>query len=307
MSGWDLEVSIATDNNCEGLRLCLESIPESARDVRVHVNVVDNATTDGTRGMLAEHFPAVGVIANRSRRGFGANHNGVLGRVVASRSARYVLVLNDDTKLEAGSLDRLVEAMDLRPSVGAMVPSVYDEEGRLAASRLAYPTAASCWRFDWRGVGEYADPEGGWLQGCCLLLRTNAIAEVGLFDEQFFLFYEDADLSRRIQHAGWSLAECPEARVVHVGHQTVLRRELATFTPVQGLRSRFLYISKHHGRWSALMISWVGRSLLTVRAARFWLRGLRSGCAHDRGQARLFMTLALFDPRQAVSLPERGF
>ncbi len=301
----DLVISIVNDNNREGVRGCLHSIPGAARRIGYVVNLVDNVSTDGSVTMLANEFPGVVVRVNAQRQGFAVNHNQVLGRVVAARTARYVLVLNDDTELHEGALDALVDAMDRVPSVGAMVPVTFDRDGREAAMRLEQPSAVSSWRYDWRGIGELPDPEGGWLQGCCLLLRTEAIAEVGFFDEQFFLFYEDGDLSRRLADAKWGLELCREAKLTHIGHQTVLRSELAIFTPMQGLRSRYLYFAKYEGRSRSLLIAWVGRGLMGARGVRLILSGVRHRHLGRLRQGWVFLILAAYDPRRAVSLPPR--
>ncbi|MDQ6782829.1 MAG: glycosyltransferase family 2 protein [Actinomycetota bacterium] len=301
----DLEISIVNDNNKEGVRGCLRSVPGAARRIRYAVNVIDNVSTDGSVDMLAVEFPHVAVRANVRRQGFAENHNQILRRVVATGTARYVLVLNDDTELGPGALDEMVEAMDVAPRLGALAPSVVDGAGRVAATRLERPTAKTSWRYDWRGVGELADAEHGWLQGCCLLLRTEAIADVGFFDERFFLFYEDGDLSRRLVEAAWSLAVCPQARITHFGHQTVLRPELAIFTPMQGLRSRYLYFAKHEGRPRSSLIAWVGRGLMAARGVRLILSGVRHRQLGGLRQGRVFLTLAAYNPRRAVSLPPR--
>ncbi|MGH9075953.1 MAG: glycosyltransferase family 2 protein [Acidimicrobiales bacterium] len=299
----DVGISIASDNNREGLARCLRSVPPAAGEVAYQIHVVLNASTDGSAEMLAADFPEVTTHINGQRRGFAHNHNLVLRGAVAAGRPPYTLVLNDDTELGAGSLDRLVRAMAGQPRTGAMAPRVVGADGAEAAVRLARPTARSSWRYDWRGVGELADPDDGWLQGCCLLLRTAALSAVGPFDEQFFLFYEDADLSRRLHEAGWALAVNPDACIVHVGHQTVLRPELAGFTPMQGLRSRYLYFAKHLGPRRSLLISWVGRALLVARAVKLLYRGSRAGAGDQWRQGRAKLRLAGYDPRRPLVLP----
>jgi GT2 family glycosyltransferase len=137
------------------------------------------------------------------------------------------------------------------------------------------------------------------------MLRTAAVAGAGFFDEQFFLFYEDGDLSRRLADAGWALAVCPAARLTHFGHQTVLRPELAIFTPMQGLHSRYLYFAKYEGRPRALVIAWVGRGLMGARGVRLIASGLRRHRPDRLRQGRLLVTLAGYDPRRPPSLPPR--
>ena len=282
------------------VRTCLLTLPPSLDGLAWRATVIDNVSQDGSLEMLAAEFPDVNVVANPVRLGFGANHNQVVRRLVADGSARYLLVLNDDTELAPQAVTRMVAALDGRPHLAAVVPNVVDATGRAAATRLAYPSARSWLRTDRFDVTELPDPDHGWLQGSCLLLRVDALRQVGGFDEQFFLFYEDVDLSRRLADAGWGLGVCPEATVVHHGHATVLRPELARATYRQGLRSRYLYVRKHGGRRQAALLSAAGRSVMLARAAKLGLAAARTGDDTTRARARHLLDLARFDPRRPL-------
>jgi len=304
----DVEVSIVDHENREMVRACLRSLPDACRGLAWRATVIDNASGDGSLEMLAADFPEVGVVANRVRLGFGANHNQVIHRLVADGSARHVLVLNDDTELGPESVTRMVRTLDRDAHLGAVVPSVFDGYGRPSATRLAYPSARSWLRTDRFDVTEPPDPAGGWLQGSCLLLRVDAIRPLGGFDERFFLFYEDVDLSRRLVQAGWGLGICPEATVVHHGHATVFKPGIVDITPRQGLRSRYLYFCKHVGPRRAAALSAVGRSVLLARAVRAALGWARTGDPISRNRARRLLALARLDPRKplAQEIESRG-
>ena len=297
----DVEISIVDHENRDMVRACLLSLPDACRGLSWRATVIDNVSGDGSLEMLASEFPEVGVVANPVRLGFGANHNVVIRRLVADRSARYVLVLNDDTELSPGAVTRMVRTLDGRAELGAVVPGVVDGEGRPSATRLAYPSARSWLRTDRFDVNELPDPEGGWLQGSCLLLRVEALGRVGGFDERFFLFYEDVDLSMRLVQGGWALGTCPEATVVHHGHATVLRPGIAEFTPKQGLRSRYLYFCKHHGPRRAALLSAAGRSVLAARAGKAALVWARTREPAARARAGRLLGLARFDPRTPLA------
>jgi len=295
----DVEISIVDHENRDLVRACLRTLPDACRGLRWRTTVIDNVSGDGSLEMLAAEFPGVAVLANRVRLGFGANHNQVLQRLVADGSARHALVLNDDTELAPEAVTRMVAALDRRPGLGAVVPTVLDGQGRPAATRLAWPTARSWLRADRRDITELPDP-GGWLQGACLALRVAALRQVGGFDERFFLFYEDVDLSRRLVEAGWGLGVCPEATVVHHGHATVLRPGLVETTLCQGRRSRFLYFTKHHGVRRATVLSAVGRTLLAARAARTALAADRGHDPAARDRTRLLWALARSNPSRPL-------
>jgi GT2 family glycosyltransferase len=128
-----------------------------------------------------------------------------------------------------------------------------------------------------------------------------AVAQVGPFDERFFLFYEDTDLSRRLADAGWSLAVCAEAVVEHVGHASVFKPELVEVTPTQGRRSRYLYFRKHEGRARAEVITAVGRLLLLTRAAKATAGAAIRHNPTSRDRARRLFALARHNPRRATA------
>jgi GT2 family glycosyltransferase len=295
----DVHISIVNHENRELVRACLESLPEACNRLAYRTTVVDNVSCDGSLEMLAQEFPDVLVMANARRLGFGANHNQVLRTLLADGSARYALILNDDTVLRPGAVAAMVARLDADPRAAAAVPTIEDEHGRVAASRLAYPTARTCLVTDWTDRTEPADP-GGFLQGCCLLLRLAAIAEVGMFDERFFLFYEDTDLSRRLAEAGWELVVCSDAVVYHVGHASVFKPGYVELTPRQGRRSRYLYLAKHHGRVQAELITALGRLLLLVRAVKASAGWHLLGDGARRDRARRLFGLVGFNPRRPL-------
>lgn len=292
----DVEISIVNHQNRDLVRRCLTSLPGACAGVSWNTTVVDNVSGDGSLGMLADEFPDVEVVANTSRLGYGANHNQVLRRVLGEQTARYALVLNDDTELLPGAVASLVSAMDGLPRAGAMVPKILvPPENHVAMNRIAYPSARMLLTFDITRTTEPPDPNG-WLQGCCLLLRVEALRQVGLFDESFFLFYEDTDLSRRLEDGGWMLASSAEATVLHVGHASVLSTEFAAKTPLYGQRSRYLYFRKHLGAAQARLIITVERAALVARAARARVRAHRHRDDAALARSRLLVRLARFDP-----------
>jgi len=287
----DVAVSIVDHQNRDLLRECLRSLPAACAGLKWHVTVTENVPEPATLELLSREFPEVAVLANAAPRGFGANHNRVIEPIVRERSARHVLVLNDDTVLAPGAVTTMVAALDREARLAAVGPAIR-ARGRLSTSRFRYPSARGAWRIDFGDPSEQPDP-AGWLQGSCVLLRVAALAHAGAYDERFYLFFEDCDLSRRLEAAGWGLAVEPVAVVDHVGNATVLRPDLAPITLRQGLRSRHLYFDKWLGPGRARLISLVGRAILAGRAVARRLAG-------DRASARRLMSLARYDPRRPL-------
>ena len=113
-AGPDISVSLVNTDNRELLLACLRSLPGAAREVSLQTIVIDNASTDGSADAVADAFPDVELVRLDRRQGFGANHNQAIRR---SRG-RYVFILNEDTVLHEGALDRLCRFMDQNPGVG---------------------------------------------------------------------------------------------------------------------------------------------------------------------------------------------
>jgi N-acetylglucosaminyl-diphospho-decaprenol L-rhamnosyltransferase len=216
--------------------------------------------------------------------------------VLGDDSARYVLILNEDTELEPDAVTRLVRFSDQRREVGVAGPEIYRSDGSRQPSYFRFPrltaqirNALLPARPPRRGIRH------GWLNGSCLLLRTAAIRDVGPFDERFFIFYEDTDLGYRMAKSGWESTVVEAARIVHHGHQTVSRPALGSAMERQMLRSRYLYFRKHCGRWAADVMSLGVRLALVGRAA--WSLVTSAGRGEGRRQARLLTQLARQSPR----------
>jgi GT2 family glycosyltransferase len=264
----DVEISLVNTNNRALLQACLASLWEACGGLNWHVTVVDNESRDGSAEMVAKDFPASRLIRNANRLGFGANHNQVLVPALES-GARYVLILNEDTELDPGSVRGLVAFADQHERLGAVGPAIRGADGARQPSYLPFPTVLgqfwSCLR---PGRPPRSPTRGGWLNGSCVLLRCEALRQVGSLDERFFIFFEDTDLGERLRHAGWESAVCEAATIVHHGHMTVALASAGSVWEWQMLRSQYLYFCKHRGRLTGLLLSRLVRSALLIRAGQ---------------------------------------
>ena len=208
---------VVTHNAAAWIERSLESLAGTGAEVIV----VDNASTDGTPGLVREKFPNARVI-DQENKGFGAGNNA--GMRVAS--GRYYLLLNPDAWLTEGALERLVAFADEHPEAAVVGPRLLNPDGSLQRSVRGYP---SPWRiateyFFLRKLaprthalnaffGEQFDHESvreaEYLFGACLLVRREAVDEVGGFDEDFFLMSEEVDWCYRFREAGWKVLFYP--------------------------------------------------------------------------------------------------
>ena len=260
----DLSVSIVNTNSRELLLACLETL----RGVNAELVVLDNASEDGSVEALRERFLDVRVLVQNFRAGFGANHN----TVIRATTGRYVYVLNEDTTADDWALDRIVAYLDANPRVAVLGPRLVYPDGRLQDSAWRFPTPFVA------GVGLLTAGKVGvkqsrgnavrgvdWVMGAALVLRREALDEVGLFDEEFFLYSEEVDLQFRLRQAGWEVRYFPEATVVH--HESQFSAEIPERRINEMWRSRHRYWRKHHSGAGARVAALATGAQYAVRAA----------------------------------------
>jgi GT2 family glycosyltransferase len=235
----DLGIVIVNWNTRDLLRECLKSIQASQFEDSYRVVVVDNASSDASAEMVTREFPDVVLIANDANTGFThANNQGLrllgLDMGCGPDAPRYALVLNPDTVLPPTALQDMMAYMDADEQIGAAGPRMVLLDGSLdLACRRSFPTPEISF---YRMVGlsklfprsrrfgrynlTYLDPsvetEVDAVMGAFMLVRREAIARVGLFDEAFFMYGEDLDWAFRIKQAGWKVMYNPRVRVTHV-------------------------------------------------------------------------------------------
>lgn len=298
----DVAISIVSHDSPDALLACLRSLPDACGSLAWTATVVLNVPAD-LPARLDEEFPWARLVRNDHPVGFAANHNAVVAPVVAEDSARYVLVLNDDTVVAPGAVASLVERADSRQRVGALGPALVWPDGTPQPSLYSFPSVGrTLLSTVVPRIGSCVPMEdgAGWLGGACLLLRVTALREVGLFDTRYFLFFEDVDLSRRLLDHGWASEVWPGAATVHAAHQTVSRADLSFAMECQMLRSSYLYHRRYHGPAVARTVSAVARATFLSRAAVRLLASLVRGGPDDRAVARRNARLAAYRPTQEL-------
>jgi N-acetylglucosaminyl-diphospho-decaprenol L-rhamnosyltransferase len=281
----DVSVSIVNTNSRELLLSCLDSLhpfplqQTVARDEGVvDVTVLDNASEDGSADAVRERFPAVRLIAQRFRAGFGANHN----TVIRATTGRYVYVLNEDTTSDDWGFARIVAYMDANPRVAAAGPRLVYPDGRHQDSAWRFPTplVSSLGLVTLGKVGVKQSTGGGpravdWVMGAALFLRREALDDVGLFDEGFFIYSEEVDLCVRLRRAGWEVHYFPGAEVVH--HESQFSAGIPERRINELWRSRHRYWRKHHSAAGARVAALSTGAQYALRA------GLAAALRRDAG------------------------
>ena len=226
----DLSVIIVNWNTCDVLRDCLESIYEQTEGVSFEVIVVDNASVDGSAEMAANEFPQVTLIKNKENRGFAAANN--QGMRIAQ--ARYLLLLNSDTIVLDGAIQKTIRFMDQHTEAAVVGCKVLNPNRTVQGTCFMFPSLLNLFlsttylykvfprhqffgreRMTWWDRQDVREVEV--VTGCFMLIRTEVIDQVGLMDERFFVYGEETDLCWRIKNAGWKILYSPIAEIIHLG------------------------------------------------------------------------------------------
>ena len=247
----DMSVVLVCWNNRDYLEPCLASLYSAGLRSSFDVVVVDNGSTDGSQAMLRERFPQVKLVQNDHNVGLGRASN----QGIEATGGRYVLLLNNDTLVNGYSLDGMVGFLDDNPQAGAVGGRLLNADGSLQACYNRFPSLRDEFLVATR-LGELfqegypAIMDGNevrsvdWLGSACLMLRRAALDQVGLLDEQYFIYGDEADLQYRLVRAGWPIYYLPHATTIHYGGRSLdrWRRRKMVY------RGKMLFFRKNYGR-----------------------------------------------------------
>jgi hypothetical protein len=249
-----VSVIIVNHNGISDLEGCLRSLTENC--ISCEIIVVDNNSTDGSREMISGQFPQVLLISNPVNRGFPAANN----QGIRASKGNYLLFLNPDTKVYPQALEILLTGMQERQECGGMGPALLTGENEYQVSfgsRVGFfpQMVQKCclnpyYRRNLKKSVKIRDV--GWLSGACLLVRREVIEEIGLFDESFFLYFEDIDLCYRIREKGWKLCFFPESKIFHRGGTSTEKQKLASRFYYR--KSQLYFYAKHNSRLALMLL-----------------------------------------------------
>lgn len=273
----DLITITVSYNTRQLLAECLDSVlaAYSLSGLTGEIWVVDNASMDGSPEMVREQFPSTRLIASNKNLGFAAGNNLALKEIGLGleKKARHILFLNPDTVVQGDALGAMVRFLDATPLTGVVGAQLVHGDGSFQHSAFHFPGLAQLFLdlfpvhhrlLDSRLNGRY--PRHFYQEECpfkidhplgaALMVRSETLAQVGSFDDRYFMYCEEVDLCRRIKAAGWAIQCIPEAKITHYAGQST--RQLRTDMFLALWRSRFLMYS----RFESPAFLWAARKLV---------------------------------------------
>ena len=277
----DVSVVIVSWNTRALTTACLASLAAGAGRASWDAVVVDNASSDDSVAAIRADFPAVQVIANPTNLGFAAANN----QGIRACNGRYVLLLNSDTLAAPGSLQALVAFADAHPRAGVIGPRLENPDGSFQTGPTPFP---SLWteflsvsgigrRLTYRGYPSRRESVSltpqrtDYVVGACMLARRDAIDQVGVLDEGYFMYSEEPDWCWRMRQAGWETWFTPSAVITHLGGQST--RQVREAMLVALYRSKVRFFRRHRGTASAAALTGIFVGVSRIR--RLVRRALR--------------------------------
>ncbi len=260
----DFTIIIVSWNAKHFLSQCLLSCVRAISGYDAEIIVVDNASADGSAEFVLEHYPNVKVIRNCQNLGFAKGNN--VG--IKESSGRYLFLINSDVTVMEGCIDRMKEFMDKNPQIGMLGPQILNQYGEVQRSCMEFP---SLWNTLSSALALYrifprSKKFGGgqimsyWkhdtikkvdvINGCFWMVRREALDEVGLLDERFFMYGEDIDWCKRFHHNGWKVVFLPSARAIHNGGASSSNAPVKFYVEKQ--KANLQLWTKYHSRSSQL-------------------------------------------------------
>jgi len=315
-----LSIVILCWNDLKVIRDCLASIYATTHATELEVIISDNGSTDGSIEFIREKFPQARLIEN------GANLRFAKGNNVGIRASQgeYVLILNPDTIIHEGALDGLVTFANKHPEAGAFGCRVLNADGTYQGCIWPFPTPRSEWIralrlrplayiSEWFHPGAYVRWNGeteravGYPAGCCLLVRNELLKRLGGFDEQFFYYYEETDLCRRIWDAGYPILYTPTVSITHLIGSSTSKKFPPIGFAVDRQITRYLYLYKHHGARGARSSRRSTLTGLAIRRISNWLSQIVKPSETAKQKAEFLRTLFEWNYRvDPVRLAQTG-
>ena len=251
----DLSIAIVSYNTKEILLDCVSSVQAHTTTITYEVIVVDNDSRDGTVPAIKNIYPDMRIIANPDNRGFAKAVN----QALAVSRGRHVLLLNSDTLVRDQALATMVDHLDEHPDIGAVGCKQWTGDGHLNQTCFPFPSIRDHLFYSalfqrvapsmqaaaaaTHAVDCTQSQDVDWANGACLMVRRSLLQELGGLDEEFFMYFEDVDLCRRLRQQGYRVRHLAEAEIIHfIGRSSGRDHERLQLV---WEFSRIRYIEKH--------------------------------------------------------------
>ncbi len=280
----DLSIIIVNYNVKYFLEQCLHSVLNSSKNIKSEIFVVDNNSVDGSCLMIKEKFPGVNLIENKKNVGFAKANN----QAIKKATGKYILILNPDTVVEENTFEKCLKFMETHKDAGSLGVKMIDGKGNyLPESKRSLPTPAVAFykifglsslfaksrRFGQYHLG-YLDKEKihevDVLPGAFILVRRKLLLDIGLLDENFFMYGEDIDLSYRIKLAGYKNYYFPETTIIHYKGESTKKGSINYV--VLFYNAMIIFAKKHFSKKNASFLSLLINIAIYFRAVFAILR-----------------------------------
>jgi len=252
-----LSIVLVNYNQRDYTAQCLDSLRQVAPALDYEIVLVDNASHDGSIEWLEERYPDISIVRSPENRGIAGGNN--LG-IRASRG-KYVLLLNNDTLVLPGTLERCVAYLEAYPQVVGVGGNLLNPDGSFQAGAVRFP---SLWQefLIVSKIGPLLHPcypsnppypterEVDWMSTAFMTFRRDVLEQVGLVDEEYFIYSDETDLQYRLHQTGWKIVYLPDLKTIHFGGRSLTpwrRRHLV-------YRGKLLFFQKHHAPWRTLIL-----------------------------------------------------
>lgn len=258
----------------------MASIYAQTRDIKFEVIVVDNASTDGSAKMVKREFPQVVLVENSKNAGFAAANN----QGIAIAKGRYILLLNSDTIVLENAIRKTVEFADSRPSVAVVGCRVLNSDRTIQQTCFMFPSVLNMLlsstylyklfpkskffgreRMTWWDRSNVREVDI--VTGCFMLVRRKGVEQVGMMDEQFFMYGEETDWCYRFKHTGWKVLFTPTAEIIHLGRAS--SKQIKPEMRLQLSGSILLFFRKHKG-WAQYILACLFTALFFLLRVPYW-------------------------------------
>lgn len=285
-----ISIIIVSFNTSRILQQCLTALYKNPGSNALEIFVVDNNSADDSVEMVRTNFKQIHLIENKENRGFAAANN----QAYRLATGKYILLLNPDAFVKPGAIDTVISFMESHQDCGLCGARLENLDGELdpSARRFPnsiyklftlsglsdkYPSSKVFGRGDFKYFDHNSIMEVDWVPGTFTVYRSEMLKETGLFDERFFIYYEETDLCFTAKKSGWKIYFVPDSKVIHVGGASAKTRKDQTFDTGGSqvlkfrMRSEYLYFRKNFGLMSVIAnsgveIGWhIIRYLLNLR------------------------------------------